>query len=317
MSGPHFQQSFALFDRDGCLVEWNADFVNELPVAAAAIKQGASFEDIVDCVYKSQFGRPESAAESADRAAHREEMVQGFGTDREFHYRQEDRVFHVRESLTHSGGIHRLARDVTAERQISDKLAEAEKRLKAGAGEFTSVPFKLRRSPSGSFVYEQLTEEARQFFRLAEGQTDLAVVMARVEETPTESAKRRAAIEKSVRELQSLSFEMHLRDGQDHVRWFRFLALPTKEDDGTIIWPGVIRDITRRKMTEDQAELFRSVMVRSTDAILIVENERRRRQIRARSSMPIRRSSICRAGQRRSSWASRSRRSEVSSPRAR
>ena len=273
MTVPQFQQSFALFDRDGRLVEWNADFISELPVAAHAIKPGASFEEIVDCVYKSQFGRPESAAESDDRAVHREEMVQGFGTDREFHYRQEDRVFHVRESLTLSGGIHRLARDVTAERQISDKLAEAEKRLKAGAGEFTSVPFKLRRSPSGSFVYEPLTEEARQFFRLAEGQTDLAVVMARVEETPTESAKRRAAIEKSVRELQSLSFEMHIRDGQDHVRWFRFLALPTKEDDGTIIWPGVIRDITRRKMTEDQAELFRSVIVRSTDAILIVEND--------------------------------------------
>jgi PAS domain S-box-containing protein len=273
MSAPYFQQSFALFDRDGRLVEWNADFVKELPVAAVAIKQGALFEEIVDCVYKSQFGRPESAAESADRAVHREEMVQGFGTDREFHYRQEDKVFRVRESLTESGGIHRLARDVTEERQMSDKLAEAEKRLKAGAGEFTSVPFKLRRSPSGSFVYEQLTEDARQFFRLSAGQTDLAAVMARVDETPAESLKRRAAIEKSVRELQSLSFEMRMRDGQENVRWFRFLALPTKEDDGSIIWPGVIRDITRRKMTEDQAELFRSVVVRSTDAILIVEND--------------------------------------------
>ncbi len=273
MSVPYFQQSFALFDRDGRLVEWNADFVKELPVAAAAIKKGASFEEIVDCVYKSQFGRPESIAESADRAVDREEMVQGFGTDREFHYRQEDKVVLVRESLTESGGIHRLARDVTAERQLTDKLAEAEKRLKAGAGEFTSVPFKLRRSPQGSFVYEQLTDEARRFFRLPAGQTDLAVVMARVEETPAESVKRRTAIEKSVRELQSLSFEVRIRDGQDNVRWFRFLALPTKEDDGSIVWPGVIRDITRRKMTEDQAELFRSVVVRSTDAILIVEND--------------------------------------------
>jgi PAS domain S-box-containing protein len=34
----------------------------------------------------------------------------------------------------------------------------------------------------------------------------------------------------------------------------------------------VIRDITRRKMTEDQEELFRSIVVRSTDAILIIEN---------------------------------------------
>jgi PAS domain S-box-containing protein len=273
MSGPDFQQSFALFDRDGRLVEWNADFVGELAVAAPVIKRGVSFAEIVGQVYDSPLDDSIDAAEPAERESHREDLLKHFGKSREFQYRRGARVFHVRESLTESGGVHRLARDITAERQLSEKLAEAEKRLKAGAGEFTSVPFKLRRSPSGSFVYEPLTDEARQFFRLPEGHTDLSAVMARMEQTEAESAARRAAIEKSVRELQSLSFEMRMRDGGDHVRWFRFLALPTKEDDGSIVWPGVIRDITRRKMTEDQEELFRSVIVRTTDAILIVENE--------------------------------------------
>jgi PAS domain S-box-containing protein len=273
MSGPDFQQSFALFDRDGLLVEWNADFVEELLVAAPVIKQGASFAEIVGRVYDSPLEDLVDLGEPAERESHREDLLKNFGKNREFQYRRGARVFHVRESLTESGGIHRLARDVTAERQLSEKLAEAEKRLKAGAGEFTSVPFKLRRSPSGGFVYEPLTDEARQFFRLPEGHTDLSAVMARMEQTQAESAARRAAIEKSVRELQSLSFEMRMRDGSDLVRWFRFLALPTKEEDGSIVWPGVIRDITRRKITEDQEELFRSVIVRTTDAILIVENE--------------------------------------------
>jgi PAS domain S-box-containing protein len=273
MSVPEFQQSFALFDRDGRLVEWNDDFVEELAVAAPAIRRGATFEEIVGLVYDSPLGNGIDDADPAERASHREDLLRHFGKTRQFDYRRGARSFHVRESLTQSGGIHRLARDVTDERQMSVKLAEAEKRLKAGAGEFTSVPFKLRRSPSGSFFYETLTEEARQFFRLPEGHTDLAAVMARIEQTPAEAAARRAAIEKSVRELQSLSFEARIRDGGDHVRWFRFLALPTKEEDDSIVWPGVIRDITRRKMTEDQEELFRSVIVRSTDAILIVEND--------------------------------------------
>jgi PAS domain S-box-containing protein len=273
MSVPDFQQSFALFDRDGCLVEWNADFIEELSIAAPVIRQGVSFAEIVGCVYDSPLDDLIDIAEPAKRESHREDLLTHFGRNREFQYRRGARTFHVRESLTQSGGIHRLARDVTAERQLSEKLADAEKRLKAGAGEFTNVPFKLRRSASGSFLYEPLTEEARQFFRLPEGQTDLAAVMARVEQTPAESAKRRAAIEKSVREMQSLSFETRIRDGKDQVRWFRFLALPTMEEDGSIVWPGVIRDITRRKITEDHEELFRSVVVRTTDAILIVEND--------------------------------------------
>jgi PAS domain S-box-containing protein len=273
MTGPDFQQSFALFDSDGRLVEWNTDFIEELSPAAPVIKRGASFAEIANRVYDNPFEDAVGADDPAVRESHREDLLRNFGKSREYDYRRGARVFHVWESPTQSGGIHRLARDVTAERQLSEKLADAEKRLKAGVGEFTNVPFKLRRSAAGSFVYEPLTEEARQFFRLPEGQTDLAVVMARIEQTPAEAAARRAAIEKSVREMQSLSFEARIRDGKDQVRWFRFLALPTKEDDGAIVWPGVVRDITRRKITEDHEELFRSVVVRTTDAILIVEND--------------------------------------------
>jgi PAS domain S-box-containing protein len=273
MSVPDFQQSFALFDSDGRLLEWNADFVEELAAASSVIRRGATFAEIAGQVYDTQLDNLVDNLTADERESHRQELLKHFGKPREFTYPRGGMTFHVRESLTQSGGIHRLARDVTAELQTSEKLAEAEKRLKAGAGEFTSVPFKLRRSPSGSFIYEPLTEETRRFFRLPEGQYDLAAVMARFEQTPAERAARRAAIEKSVRDLQSLSFETRMRDGQDQVRWFRFLALPTKEDDGSIVWPGVIRDITRRKMTEDQEELFRSVVVRSTDAILIIENE--------------------------------------------
>jgi PAS domain S-box-containing protein len=268
---PGFQQSFAVFDRDGRLVEWNTDFTEELAAAASVIRQGATFEEIVNCVYANTSLR---ATETTDeRIRHQEEMLRNFGQNREFQYNRGEQVFHVRESLTQSGGIHRLARNVTAELQISEKLAEAEKRLNVSGSEGTSVPFKLRQAVSGRFIYEPLTEEARRFFRLSEQEVDLAAVLARMEQTPAESTKRRAAIEKSVRTLQTLSFEMRIRDGQDNLRWVRFLALPTKEADGSISWPGVIRDITRRKMTEDQAELFRSVVVRSNDSILIIENE--------------------------------------------
>lgn len=274
MSVPDFQQSFALFDRDGRLVEWNAGFTEELAVAAPAIKQGATFEEIVNCVYADMSVEAlDTSPDPEERAQHQKEMLGNFGKSREFQYSRGERVFRVSESLTQSGGIHRLARDVTAERQISEKLAEAEKRLNVSGSEGTSVPFKLRRAVSGQFIYKPLTEDARRFFKLSGNEVDLAAVLARLEQTAAESAKRRAAIEKSARTLQPLSFEMRIRDGQDNLRWLRFLALPTMEADGSIIWPGVIRDITRRKMTEDQVELFRSVVVRSNDSILIIENE--------------------------------------------
>jgi len=183
MSVPDFQQSFALFDRDGRLLDWNADFVEELAAAAPIIAHGAAFADIVGRVYDAPLADLIDSAGPAERESHREDLLKHFGKPRQFTYRRGAKIFQVRESLTEAGGVHRLARDITAERQTSERLAEAEKRLKAGAGEFTSVPFKLRRSPSGSFVYEPLTEEARKFFRLPEGQNDLAAVMGRMEQS--------------------------------------------------------------------------------------------------------------------------------------
>src|ERR1035438_7889740 len=113
MSVPDFQQSFAVFDKDGCLVEWNADFVQEFSVAAPLIKIGASFQDIVSLVYANPGdSAPDLSMDAAQLASHREDVLGNFGKNRQFQYRRGDRVFHVRESLTQSGGIHRLARDV-------------------------------------------------------------------------------------------------------------------------------------------------------------------------------------------------------------
>ena len=275
MDAPRFEHSFGLFDADGRLIEWNAGFSEELTSAAPLIRRGTPYREIFSYLYEQATSDDLRAAaiDPSEVEKHRDALFRGFGTQRAYDYRYADRVYHVSETLTENGCVHRLARDVTAERLASEKLAEAERRLKASGSEGSSVLFKMRRSSSGTLSYDTLSEEARRFFHLREHETDLAAVFARFDQTPEEMANRRASIEKSAREMQSLSFETRMRDGQDNVRWMRFLALPTREADGTVVWPGVIRDVTRRRITEDQVELFRSIVVRSSDAILIIENE--------------------------------------------
>ncbi len=275
MSAPRFEYSFGLFDADGRLIEWNAGFLEELPSAAPLMRRGTPYREIFGYVYAQATTEDlrASAIDPSEMEKHRDALLRGFGTERAYDYPYADRVYHVSETLTENGCVHRLARDVTAERQAAEKLAEAERRLRASSSEGSSVSFKMRRSASGSLSYDRLSEDARRFFHLLDNETDLAAVFARFDQTPEEMTNRRASIEKSAREMQSLSFEARMRDGQDNVRWLRFLALPAREADGTVVWPGVIRDVTRRRITEDQIELFRSIVVRSSDAILIIENE--------------------------------------------
>jgi len=55
------------------------------------------------------------------------------------------------------------------------------------------------------------------------------------------------------------------------VRWIRQSMMPHPEPDGSILFTGAMRDISREKEAEDQVELLRSVVVRSSDSIAIFE----------------------------------------------
>src|SRR3569623_3636707 len=103
MSVPDFHQSFALFDRDGRLLDWNADFVEELSAAASVIRQGAAFAEIVGRVYDAPLDDLVDSAAPAERESHREDLLKHFGKPRQFTYRRGAKIFHVRERLTEAG----------------------------------------------------------------------------------------------------------------------------------------------------------------------------------------------------------------------
>jgi len=89
--------------------------------------------------------------------------------------------------------------------------------------------------------------------------------------SPEQDARFAAALEHSAETLAVCSFEYRLHDGNNRLRWMRQSMIPRREADGTILFSGVIRDITREKEAEDQVELLRSVVVRSSDSIAIFE----------------------------------------------
>jgi PAS domain S-box-containing protein len=270
MTAPHFDQAFALFDRDGRLVQWNADFEKEFFGAAGLIAEGAHFRDLATAGFENT--RP---TESDDPGNHEDALrsrLAEFGVEREFEFRRNGRVLHVRESRTTAGGICHLARDVTAERDIEHRLAEAQTRLRVTDQEALTTPFSMRMEPSGTLVFPPLSPEMRRFFNLSEHETDLAAVLTLQEQSPAELEEYRRAFTESVTSLASLTWEFRIRR-DDALRWIRMTSFPARGDDGSIQWTGVMRDITRQKLTEDRVELFRTMIVQSSDAIVVVEND--------------------------------------------
>src|SRR2546430_2092696 len=80
-------------------------------------------------------------------------------------------------------------------------------------------------------------------------------IYSRVEQTQAERDAHDAAVAKSARDLSPFSAEFRTRGNDGSVKWIRSTMSPTRRADGTIVWNGVMRDVTREKLAEDQVDL--------------------------------------------------------------
>ena len=269
--------SFALFDADGRLRDWDDGFATEWRYAEPALKVGSSYAQLLRAALNQpggrQFARENFASDDADDLLNN--MLANFGTDRVREYRTPTgHIIEVDERRTASGGLRRLARDITAEKHAGTALAQAKQRLEVVDANNYGVLTETRRTPDGNYSFGVISEGLCRLLDLPlelVGQ-DPMLVYSRFEATPEENARQGALMERAAKTLDSFAAEYRLRDGKDRLRWLRQSFIPHREPDGTVVFAGVIRDITHEKEAEDQLEMLRSVVVRSTDSIAIFES---------------------------------------------
>jgi PAS domain S-box-containing protein len=277
MATGQFTHSFALFDADRRLVDWDEGFEKEWLYAVPVLRPGITYPEMLKAALSDpaaqQFVRDNYGEGDATQLIRT--RIGTFGTNRSWKYTSgPNRVVSVDERLTALGGIRRLARDITNETEAQTALAEAQQRLEAADSDAEGVLTETRRKPDGSYQFPAISEGLRRLIHLPPetvGQ-DAMVFYSRMMTTPEENVARAMEMERAVESLEICSFEYKIRDGHDAIRWIRQSLLPRREPDGTVVFSGVMRDVTREKEAEDEVEMLRSVVIRSTDSIAIFES---------------------------------------------
>jgi hypothetical protein len=149
---PEFQQSFALIDHEGKLAAWDCGLELEWSAVRHLLRRGALYAEIVhalatapgaDAFMKENF-------QFTDIRRHLEARIAGLGRERRHEYRTTDgRTILVEERPIVSGGIQRVARDITTERRAESALADARRRLDAVDPHDYGVLTETRRTPEG------------------------------------------------------------------------------------------------------------------------------------------------------------------------
>ncbi|HEY0791486.1 MAG TPA: PAS domain S-box protein [Chthoniobacterales bacterium] len=120
-----FSLSCASFDDHRRLVDWDAGFSSEFAIVEEHLLSGAPFGEILRFAFErdrvTRIVLPEKGFEGEQMKG----WGEGLGKAEPFEYRNGDRTVQVRESRTVSGGILRMAMDVTAGRQTRLSAAPA------------------------------------------------------------------------------------------------------------------------------------------------------------------------------------------------
>jgi PAS domain S-box-containing protein len=278
LPSPEFLQSFALIDAEGKLAAWDRGLEVEWSAARHLIRRGTAYADIVRALAAAPGAQAfmKETFQFVDIDRHVEARIAALGIEWSHEYRTtEGRTIRVAEHPIVSWGVQRIARDITDEKQVEDALAEARKRLEVVDSNEYGVLTESRRTPDGIYIFEPISEPLCRLFDLPAELVggDPMLIFSRFERSAEGNAKSAALMDHAARTLESFSEEYPIRDGKNRLRWIRQSMMPQREADGTVVFSGVLRDVTREKEAEDQVEMLRSVVVRSSDSIAIFESD--------------------------------------------
>ena len=194
-----FRRSSALFDGTGALVSWDRGFEAEFAGVDGLVLAGGTYFGIFGAILSQnlQFRTLEGDIIDAD-AAGRE--IRAFGTARSFQYRNPaGQIVDVAESHSVSGGLFRVAEDITQEWTRRQELAEARRRLNAARRASAVVPFSFKVTPDGRMDLPPPTAGIKRLFGVSRGfdASDPMAIYARIEM----SAQERAAMNDEARRL--------------------------------------------------------------------------------------------------------------------
>jgi PAS domain S-box-containing protein len=277
MASGKFQHSFALFDPDGRLIDWDDGYTEEWRIAGTTLRAGMTYQQLLASVLTVTTTREFLRVNYPDSTPERviERQIAAFGTDSVREYRTTTgRVVRIDEQRTVSGGVRRFARDITEEKEAGGIL-EAQHRLEEADSGTGGVLIEIRRNTDGSYVFPPVSEGLRRLLDLPAdivGQ-DPMMIYSRMIRTDDDNIEQALMLERSAQTMQICTMEYRIRDGRDRVRYIRQSLMPRREPDGAIIFSGAMRDITRERDAEDQVEMLRSVVIRSSDSIVIFESD--------------------------------------------
>lgn len=147
-----------------------------------------------------------------------------------------------------------VLRDISARKLAENTLAETERRLSAVTDHIPGAVYQRVQSPDGKISFSNVSAGVREVTGL----------------TPEEITQDASLFINSVRDDFREEYRTHFRQSADHMvpadiefpttgpdgslRWLHTTGRPQRRADGSIVWDGIMIDVTEKKIAQENAE---------------------------------------------------------------
>ncbi len=171
------------------------------------------------------------------------------------------------QPITDAGGhlthVMSVFRNIEERKRVEFALRESNQRYDTLVANIPAMVFQVRRSLQGKYQFDFISPTARKYIGLEpEAVIDNFERLFSLLEPPVLESMLHAQ-EESARNLTQFVWEgTGVIDG--HAVWRHIESMPTRLDDGTVIWNGVMLDITAQKQAELALERTRKMLEQIT-----------------------------------------------------
>ncbi|MGM0834185.1 diguanylate cyclase [Halomonas qinghailakensis] len=146
-----------------------------------------------------------------------------------------------------------IARDITKRKLTEERLRHKEELLQSIASQVPGALYQYRMTPEGTRSFPYFSEGAVELGGLSLEElyrSGAAPIMSRI--LPEDAAMVEANIQKTAKQLAHAQSEFRILHGDGSIRWIESRSAAKKEVDGSILWTGILLDITQRKLAEER-----------------------------------------------------------------
>jgi PAS domain S-box-containing protein len=157
--------------------------------------------------------------------------------------------------------------DITAQMADRTALRESRTQLQAITSALPGMLFQIRISPEdGSARFTYLSGRVSEIHGISAEDALRDIDTLRATLPPEDAAAVEASLVDATRSPSPWEYE-HRVNSPDGLKWVRASALPERRADGSVLWTGILLDVTARKAAEAEAERERRRWQRVIEAI--------------------------------------------------